>query len=58
VDQNGEVNVEQLADQVTLGGAHSILGRALLIHSGPDDYKSQPAGDAGERLACGVIEEE
>jgi len=35
---------------------NGILGRALMIHAGPDDYKSQPSGDAGDRLACGVIE--
>ena len=33
-----------------------ILGRALMIHAKPDDYQSQPSGDAGERLACGAIE--
>ena len=30
--------------------------RALVIHAGQDDYKSQPSGDAGDRIACGVIE--
>lgn len=30
-------------------------GAALMIHGGADDYSSQPAGDAGDRLACGVI---
>ncbi|MDF2699606.1 MAG: sodC [Haloplasmataceae bacterium] len=33
----------------------SIIGKAVIIHSGPDDYKSQPAGNAGKRLACGII---
>jgi Cu-Zn family superoxide dismutase len=32
-----------------------ILGKAVIIHQSPDDYRSQPAGDAGKRLACGVI---
>ena len=32
-----------------------ILGRTVVIHSGPDDFKSQPAGNAGKKLACGVI---
>ncbi|WP_108662637.1 superoxide dismutase family protein [Acuticoccus kandeliae] len=31
-------------------------GSAIMIHSGADDYQSQPAGDAGSRIACGVIE--
>lgn len=32
-----------------------ILGRAVIIHENPDDFRSQPAGAAGKRLACGVI---
>ncbi|MBE9635832.1 superoxide dismutase family protein [Salipiger mangrovisoli] len=31
-------------------------GSAFIVHSGPDDYESQPSGDAGSRLACGVFE--
>jgi Cu-Zn family superoxide dismutase len=30
-------------------------GSALVIHSGADDYKTDPAGNAGDRIACGVI---
>lgn len=33
-----------------------VLGRSVIIHENPDDYRSQPAGNAGKRLACGVIE--
>lgn len=33
-------------------------GAALIIHSGPDDYESQPAGDAGDRIACAVLAEQ
>lgn len=32
-----------------------IIGKAIIIHESPDDYRSQPAGDAGKRLACGII---
>ena len=32
-----------------------IIGRTVVIHSGPDDFKSQPAGNAGNKIACGVI---
>lgn len=31
-------------------------GSAFIVHAGPDDYESQPSGDAGSRLACGVFE--
>lgn len=33
-------------------------GSAFIVHAGPDDYESQPSGDAGSRLACGVFEAE
>ncbi|KAB3530348.1 superoxide dismutase family protein [Alkaliphilus serpentinus] len=33
-----------------------VLGKSIIIHQSPDDYRSQPAGDAGKRLACGVIQ--
>ncbi|NPB02919.1 MAG: superoxide dismutase family protein [Thermotogae bacterium] len=34
---------------------YSVLGRSVIIHAGADDYKSQPAGNAGPRVACGII---
>lgn len=34
-----------------------IIGKSIIIHKNPDDYRTQPAGDAGKRLACGVIQE-
>lgn len=32
-----------------------VIGRSVIIHQNPDDYRSQPAGSAGKRLGCGVI---
>lgn len=42
---------------VTLGGgaATDVIGKAVVVHADPDDYSSQPAGNAGARIACGVI---
>lgn len=42
---------------VTLGGGapSDIAGRALVVHLAPDDYRSQPAGNSGARVACGII---
>src|SRR5215472_12387289 len=60
VPQNGELSVEVLNTAVTLekGKPNSLFhpdGTAVVVHEGVDDYKSDPAGNAGNRLACGVI---
>ena len=56
---NGQVWADIRTDAVTLGtGANSLFregGTALLLHSGADDYRTDPAGASGERIACGVI---
>ncbi|GAA0180508.1 superoxide dismutase family protein [Clostridium sediminicola] len=36
--------------------ASDVIGKSIIIHENPDDYRSQPSGNAGRRLACGVIE--
>ncbi len=57
-DAQGVATVDGLlAREATLGdgSSHDILGRGLIIHADPDDYVSQPTGNAGARLACGVI---
>src|SRR5690606_25298249 len=37
------------------GGATNLIGRAVVVHANRDDFRSQPAGDSGARVACGVI---
>ncbi|NLJ90709.1 MAG: superoxide dismutase family protein [Clostridiales bacterium] len=32
-----------------------VIGNSVIIHQNPDDYRSQPAGNAGKRLACGIV---
>jgi Cu-Zn family superoxide dismutase len=37
------------------GASNDVAGKAIVVHADPDDYTSQPAGNAGSRIACGVI---
>lgn len=56
-DAAGTANVDAHLQGVTLGGgaANDIAGRGFIVHAVPDDYVSQPTGNAGARVACGVI---
>ncbi len=53
----GRAKVDVEVDIITVtAGPASIIGRGLIVHADPDDYKTQPTGNAGARLACGVIQ--
>ena len=56
-DASGVARVDAHVRGVTLGGAaaNDIAGRAFIIHAAADDYSTQPTGNAGARVACGVI---
>jgi superoxide dismutase, Cu-Zn family len=56
-DDSGHAMVDLRLDWMELGsgGSRDAAGRAVVVHRNPDDYASQPAGDAGARIACGVI---
>jgi Cu-Zn family superoxide dismutase len=57
VGADGVLRAQVFNSFVRLNGTEATLkGRALMIHAKADDYRSQPSGDAGARLACGVIE--
>lgn len=62
VSQDGQLNVEIFVNRLSVeggwfenAGLFDDDGSAVVLHSGPDDYTSQPSGDAGDRIACGVI---
>lgn len=55
-DASGNANYRAEVSQLKLGaGKYNIVGLSLVIHADPDDYKSQPAGNSGKRVACGTI---
>lgn len=54
-DENGHAHYDRIDSQLSLEGPHSIIGRAVIVHTGEDDLTSQPTGAAGSRAACGVI---
>ena len=56
----GIARVDAVVRGVALGGGGptDIIRRAIVVHANPDDYATQPAGNAGARIACGVIEPE
>lgn len=57
VGADGVLRAEVFNHMVTLDdGETGIKGRALMVHAKGDDYETQPSGDAGDRLACAVIE--
>lgn len=56
-DANGVAQVNVHASGVVLGGGapNDAMGKAVIVHGGADDYTTQPTGDAGNRVACGII---
>ena len=59
VPESGALRVELLASDVTLSGRNALLdedGTAIVIHALADDYATDPAGGAGARIACGVVQ--
>lgn len=53
---DGQARFEALMDGITLqSGPANILGRSVIVHAQPDDFTTQPTGNSGARVSCGVI---
>lgn len=57
-DEKGEVHTTFTTHSISLAPGQSsyVIGHAVVLHGSPDDLTSQPAGNAGARIACGVVE--
>jgi Cu-Zn family superoxide dismutase len=55
-DASGNAKLDYIDHQISIGNdVKSAIGRSVVVHAKPDDLKTQPSGDAGGRIACGVI---
>jgi Cu-Zn family superoxide dismutase len=55
-DGTGEATLTVELDVIGIGGgAADIVGKAVVVHKDPDDFRTQPTGNSGARVACGVI---
>lgn len=58
VGQDGKGRLEFTNNEWAIGGTdttRNIINKAIIVHAKADDYKSQPAGNAGDRIGCGVV---
>ena len=56
VPSSGAIMVEYFAPDLPMAAIFDSDGSSVIVHAKADDYKSQPSGDAGGRIACGVLE--
>lgn len=55
-DESGKAHYERIDTVISLNGDQSIVEKSIVIHQDPDDYTTQPTGNSGARIGCGVIQ--
>lgn len=56
VGADGTAHYEMTTTLLSLSGTNSVIGKAIILHGGEDDCKTQPTGNSGDRIACGVVQ--
>lgn len=56
-NQDGFAHYDRVDTMITLDGVNSIIGKSVVVHEKEDDLKTDPTGNSGKRLSCGVIVE-
>lgn len=54
-EANGRAHYDRIDHQIELSGENSIVGHSVVVHAKADDFVTQPTGNSGSRVACGVI---
>lgn len=54
-DADGKAHLDYTDHTILLDGPHSVIGHSVVVHRDADDLKTQPSGNSGPRVACGVI---
>ena len=55
-NEHGVAHYERIDKVISLNGSDSIVGKSIIVHAGEDDLTTQPTGNSGARVACGLIE--